>query len=121
MALVPPQHVDQNTLENLKAKLVKLDFSPQELVNSVKELMVEVEQSPVKGELQKQLVVFLIKLGIQESQLEPEPKALAMQIASSGAVEATIELAVAVSKGRVAINQSTLRQCLPCLPASWFT
>ena len=80
-------------------------FQIADVMSYVRDAMEVVEQTPLKGDEQKQLVIKLIKNLLEKANVDFEAKESALQILHSGVVGQTIDLIVDASKGKLNMNR----------------
>ena len=97
-------------LEELKKEVGKMEISPKSLMTIGKLAMQIVEDTDVKGEAQKELVVRLVESIIKECNIDNNIKETCMDMIGNGTLSTTVELLVSASKGEFNINKITPKQ-----------
>lgn len=97
-------------LEELKKEVGKMEISPKSLMTIGKLAMEIVENTDVKGEAQKELVVRLVESIIKECNIDNNIKEACTDMIGNGTLSTTVELLVSASKGEFNINKITPEQ-----------
>lgn len=92
-------------IEVVEARIEELDIGPKTVMTILKYAMESVEKLPVKGSEQRELAIRIVKHMIEKADIEEGVKEVCKTIVSSGALDATIDVIVDASRGRLQINQ----------------
>ena len=90
--------------EELEKKAKEVGIKSETLTVLLRFTMEAIEDTPIKGEAQKEYAVKLLKALVQSQAEDPE-KTILLGIIDSGILEGTIDLVVSATNGELNVNQ----------------
>jgi len=95
-------------LEQFKNKIQGIEINPEGLIIFLKYAMEIVETTQLKGQEQKDKVLYLLTTIITDSELSMEKKELYCAMVKNGYISKTIDVIVDATKGKLKINTKNI-------------